>query len=204
MLDTDGRTYYANQSGQLSTGWQTTNNNSYYFDPTTYTADIGMNKIDNKGYYFDKSGRMQTGLFTGQDGQIYYATKDGQLQTGWQSLNGNTYYFDPQSYFAYAGTKELSLDIKRYYFDNSGKLLGWFITQGGELYDYNKDGTRQTGWQTINGDTYYFDLNRFYAYVGNYTLPIDGTKYYFDITGKLLVDCKINPNAVRTKKISFL
>ena len=57
----------------MQTGWQTLNNKTYYFDPT--------------------SGAMKTKWLKIGTNQWYYLNENGTLKTGWQTLNNKTYYF---------------------------------------------------------------------------------------------------------------
>ena len=132
--------YYADEDGVLYSGWKTIGDDEYYFQPydnsdpfAAYTGDIY--EIDGDAYYFDDEGAMYKGLFTrpywatDDDGEEYvaydhfYADEEtGILQTGWQEVDGDTYYFHEDNYFAYA---DGSWTIDDYYctFDENGVLI---------------------------------------------------------------------------------
>ena len=67
MKDSGGRTcyYYASSQGILLTGWQTINNNRYYFYPAdhakAYQAAVGTVTINGVQYIFGADGKLKVG-----------------------------------------------------------------------------------------------------------------------------------------------
>ncbi len=87
-----------------------------------------------------------------ENGNTYYYVNDVK-QSGWQTVDGNTYYFDPKSKAMYKGKK--TIDKKTYYFDAKGVRKTGLITISGSKYYFNPN--MQTGPQKINSKLYYFD-----------------------------------------------
>ena len=75
----------------------------------------------------------QSGWDVLDNGGQCYLDEDGDPITGWQELDGNIYYFDPDSF---------AMQIR------------WVALEDGRYY-LGDDGVRRTGWQTINDKRYY-------------------------------------------------
>ncbi|MFR1832433.1 MAG: N-acetylmuramoyl-L-alanine amidase family protein [Lachnospiraceae bacterium] len=72
--------YYFNNDGSMYTGWLLQNDKWYY-----------LNTVENS---------LQGAMFTGwikRDNQTYYADANGELVDGWCQIDGNWYYFYPDS-----------------------------------------------------------------------------------------------------------
>lgn len=65
-LDTNGKYYYLQANGYMTTGWR---------------------YIDGKWYYFDKSGAMQTGWLKNTEGKWYYFDESGAMARN-TTING--------------------------------------------------------------------------------------------------------------------
>ena len=76
----------------------------------------------------------QSGWDVLDNGGQCYLDEDGDPITGWQVLDGNTYYFD---------------------LDSFAMKIRWITLEDGRYY-LGDDGIRRTGWQTINGKNRYF------------------------------------------------
>lgn len=74
-VESNGACFYANSDSTYAHGWQT---------------------IDNQKYYFDREGRKSVGA-TDVDGTIYDFGDDGCLKHGWRDHSGYRYYFDAAS-----------------------------------------------------------------------------------------------------------
>ena len=193
----DGRGYYSNEKGELQFGWI---NNRYYI-----TKDTGMYKgikdINGKSYHFgENSGQLKIGWSQLLDGRSYYSNEAGELQFGWIEDTGKYYITKDEG--AYKGIKEI--EGKTYHFgENSGQLkIGWsrlldgrnfYSNAEGELlkgeqfidnnwYSFNDDYSLKTGWQELDGYTYYFYSDGTRA---KYICKIAGTRYEFDANGRL-------------------
>ena len=171
----------------------------------------GITEIDGSYYYFDEDDGH---LYKGQPFSVekyvdelyyYYTDEDGVLQEGWVTDEiGNTYYFRDQDgyrrFSAYTSMDMVvSIDDAPYYFDDEGVLYhglferpSWYTdSDGNEQIDYRhyyadeETGILQTGWVTIDGDTYCFYEDNYFAYEdGRYN--IDGVFCTFDEDGVLI------------------
>lgn len=128
-------------------------------------------------YYYD--GKPITGLYEVTNlGKTYYFGTDftnlGLMQTGWKKIGDSTYYFDESNSEGSLGAKHVGWLRKNkasgsgydwYYFDKRGRLItGYYKPEGEkETYYFSPDhidlGRMKTGWQNIDGKTYYFDEN---------------------------------------------
>lgn len=134
-------------------------------------------------FLFEKEGFGYKNIFAIKD--IVYRNDDGDLMYGLQKIDGNTYYFDPDSGVMHKGL--LELDKNTYYF--------------------NEDGKMDTGFKQIEDSCYYFDLNTGTMYKDQFchtterisyfghdgkmvkgTVDVNGKAYNFDQNGQLTLD----------------
>ncbi len=105
------------------------------------------------------------GIFTAS-GKTYYAIA-GKLMTGWQEYENAWYYFDSAT--RYAATGVAVVNGLTYTFDDNGALIkGAWVDDNGKLkYSYGP-AFYAKGWQTIEGETYFFGtmVDGGYAYTG--------------------------------------
>ena len=180
----DGDIYWIRSDGALACGLIETPSGEMYFDTKTYKAVTGFKSIGRRTYMFDTNGIKveKSGLQT-IDGKIYLFSSDGALKSGWQAYKDWLLYFSTTDYAAYTdGIYNIS---GKYYKFNADGLL--FLGNGGPtwiystLYYMGKDGALSSGWQTYNGDRYYFDPSTFEGAIGATT--IDGKTYFFSDEG---------------------
>ena len=80
--------YYFNDDGSLYTGWLKLNGKTYY-----------LNTLDNS---------LQGAMFTGwikRDEKTYFADSNGELLEGWNQIDGQWYYFYPETGEMARGTR---------------------------------------------------------------------------------------------------
>ena len=142
----------------------------------------------------------QSGWDVLDNGGQCYLDEDGDPITGWQELEGNVYYFDPDSFAMqirwitledgryYLGedgirrTDWQTIDGKRYYLgDNGAMVTGWLEQDAGMMY-LNEQGNPHTGWLELAEGTYYLDENSIRQYGW---LELDGNRYYLNEDGTL-------------------
>ena len=86
---------------------------------------------------------------------IAYLDEEGMPLTGWQTMQGSTYYFDPEQNGKMV-TGWLDLPEGRYYFDGMGILhTGWLELPEGLFY-MTRDGSMAVGAVEVEGVTRYF------------------------------------------------
>lgn len=176
------RRYYINVKGQRLTGWQKINGKQYYFNADG-TAASGLTHIGNDDYFFginnhfglpnDDYGIMKTGKVTYPPHTNFFAT-NGKRVTGWQ-FDGSWDYYDPATGEICAvvpGAPNTSL---------SDDYWASMNVSGENYYYYFKNNsTRATGWQTIEGQKYYFDTTAGIANGRMFTgFQKIGTSYYY-------------------------
>ena len=178
MLKIDNEFYYARKNGSLITSdWFTLNKKTYYFGEDG-KALKGYHTIDETLYYFYKKGAGLRKGFQKTPNDLYYSNKNGVVKTGWQTIDGNAYYFNEEApYQALRGYQ--TIDDKLYYFYKGNYILrrGIHITKSGTYYS-NSEGIVQSGWQNIDGNTYYFSEEYPHKALNGYQ-TIDDKLYYF-------------------------
>ena len=205
--DKEGNIYYCDEDGTQAYGRTEIDGKVYYFDPETgaslkegwqdaskisslqgtfymikaeekgkapYMA-FGNVKIGKDTYFFDTS----TGLLQTNSKGAIYTDEKGRVLFGNQTIDGEEYYFDPETGEKAVGWK--TIDGKTYYFDKDGKKYKGvhtidgvegvnfeFDSKTGELltrgragdYFINDDGSIFEGLKEIDGNTYYFNPDR--------------------------------------------
>ena len=197
----DKKEYYSDKNGVMPFGWLTEGGNKYYITREE-GAYKGLREIDGKWYHFGQNSKqLKTGWSITLDKKEYYSDENGELQFGW--ITDGTYkYYITKEIGAYKGIYEI--DGNWYHFGQTTKQLklGWSTTLDKKVYYSNQDGILQkgdlyidnnwyhfnddyalnTGWQVINGKTYYFYADGSKA---RYIAKIAGVRYEFSANGEL-------------------
>ena len=224
----EGRKYYVAENGKLATGIQKIDNKIYLFTDSGIMR-TGLRNHNGKLYYFGANGAAATGFtYVPQLCSTLYFNNDGTAAIGWKSINGNKYYFYDSGAMAWGVTQ---IGSNEYYFDpNTGAQTFGMVQVGpnnymyfakgetkpytglktveGKLYYFAQSGSNrgvtQSGIQTINKKTYYFDpitktavtgfvrcddntyyFGNDYTMVKNKLIKIGGKTYYFDSDGAM-------------------
>ena len=131
-----------------------------------------------------------TGLFE-MNGKYYYAI-GGNLIKGWQDIDG-VYHLFNEDYSAVTGRQKIG--GIHYQFAENGMLLhNVFVTTENGIKCYYGPSNYVRGWQTIEGEKYYFD-EQGYALTGYGVIRVnrndpnsDTLAYLFDEDGKYIED----------------
>ena len=152
--DADDRGWrYTDENGQpVKKQWKHIDGKDYYFDENGYMT-TGWIKQDGKWYYLDFAGERETGWL--QDGKKrYFLQKDGSMVTGWQTIGKTRYHFEEDGTLSTGWVQDENV---YYYIDETGEPhTGWLI-DGGKYYYMDQEGVMQTGWLTLNDGTYYLN-----------------------------------------------
>ena len=194
MLQINGINHLFNNSGawlgecedNLYTGWIQCDSIWYYVEGGKILSNT-IQKIDNGLYYFDGQGKM----LTNQNYNEYHLTESGAaLQSTWlQDAVGQWKYYGDDGRCITSGWKKIG-EFK-YYFSNGvavmcdqviDGVLYHFDSKGAYLEDYE---IMSNGWKLINGDYYYFENGDM---VRNRLMVINGRKYAFDGSGKMIIE----------------
>lgn len=112
---------------------------------------------------------------------VRYLDYYGEPLLAWQTIDGETYYFDPGQDGSMV-TGWLELDGQKYYLDPDGKrLTGWVDTPQGRFF-LQEDGTALHGWYTADAGTYYLAQD---SGVVTGWQELDQSHYYFNSEGLL-------------------
>lgn len=136
-------------------------------------ATIGVLRFAFGIDVFDRSGWTET-----RNGRLQYCLYDGTPLEGWQTIDGDTYYFDPAEnatmvtgwleygvhryYLGCSGvvtTGWSEIDGAQYFFDNSGAMMTGWLEQDGQTYYLGDSGAKVTGWFETADGRYYSDEN---------------------------------------------
>ena len=179
----DGKKYYADANGKITTGWVKYENSWYYlrtekecpetpgametgwllYNNKWYYLDASENGkmvdgkwklIDEKWYHFYSGGVMETG-WTGQTGAWYHLNENGYMETGWFKQNNNWYYLDPARGGKMVASEWMLIDGRWYHFYGGGGMETGWTKQNGNWYHLNANGAMETGWIIMNDDWYY-------------------------------------------------
>ena len=191
----EGDVYYYYMNGKKLSGWQSINNQYYYFDTKTYANVSGHVVIDDIHYDFDEQGKLIKGSWGNAYNGWQYFNGPKSVKMGWIEVDGQWYYIDRHyrvSGYVNVPSRDNSANGICYFDEN-----GVFVEVLNGIYDF--DGTRRyyvngvkkaAGLVEIDGALYFAGSNgviatgRTYVWDGNGILP--ETSYYFDEEGKLM------------------
>ena len=186
--------------GSMATGWLNLGTEEspvwYYMDANAKARSYGRRltgwqTIGGKKYFFEDNGVMAHDTWV----DSFYMTHGGPVATGLQVIDGETYYFDPNTKSRSFGrilTGWRNINNKRYYFDDEGRMQrGWLD----DTFYLKEDGSMATGWLNLGTEVspvwYYMDPNakaRSYGRRLTGWQTIGGKKYYFDDYGVMAHD----------------
>lgn len=160
-------------STEILNGWHEQGKDYYYYINNVPVTGVQLvtdrhDATQNRFYEFDETGKLvseqgTTGLITlGED--LYYAVL-GVAQTGWQVIDGNSYYFHPDTgkavdgeFAIYEAANSWTTNWYTYTFENHILVKGAMVyeTQSGVSgWRYRWAGAWATGWFDMGENTYY-------------------------------------------------
>lgn len=157
-------------------GWNGTGMHRTFVSSRDGKQVHGLYEIDKELYYFGSNGFAKIGWID-QDGFVGYADQDGRLARGETTLNGKSYYFQPETGQLYTGW--VTLDGVDYCFDETGHPRTGMYQENGVTWQLDANGAvqqRLSGWRDVNGSLCYYDENGSPA---QGWLKIDGKDYSF-------------------------
>jgi glucan-binding YG repeat protein len=158
-----GKSYYLKADGKMTKDWLKIDDYWYYFNQDGSMVTSTWKWSKDKWYYLKDSGQAATDWLQIGDKWYYFKDPSGELQTGWFRANGNWYCSN-----------------------NDGSMkTGWAYSKDGWCYlDDNTGIMKKNEWVTVDGKTYYFNINGIMVTGSRY---INGTKYVFNSDGTLSV-----------------
>ena len=197
IFDLHNEKFSCNDIGEKVTGWQSEDEEKYYFRLNGQAVNDQFYNIENNTYYFSKDSLMQTG-FIDVDDSKYYLDTEGKLKKGWFQINGEKYrstseegkllvsaWFD-EGKFKYRTDENGKLKTgrfdevgRKYYGDDNGVALRWRDIDG-DTYYFGNDGVMRTFWGLAGSEWHYFGNDG--KQNKNYKI-INGVKYYVDGSG---------------------
>ena len=202
------------KDGRIATGWQTWENNLYYWNSDGSMKANEAFTDGGKLYFFRSWGGAYKNCWYTSNGKKYYLhDNSAAYQNEWLKADGKWYYFQSDS------TMAANTWIDNYYVDASGvwipnkeKPTDKWITSGnrkwyrhadgsytkndwevinGKYYRFDNEGWMVTGWKKINDIWYYMDKTTGERY-GKGWHWIDGNCYYMNANGEMAVDTWID------------
>ncbi|MDO4344189.1 MAG: transglutaminase domain-containing protein [Eubacteriales bacterium] len=141
----------------------------------------GWKTVSGKKYYY-VNGKKLTSTFKTIGGKRYYFASKGVMYTGWLTKNGKKYYFTKSG-------------------KNKGVMYTGLQTISKKKYYFDKNGVMKTGFQKVNGNTYYFNKKSGAMYIG--WLTQGNKKYYFVKTGSKQGIMRTGLTQIGSKKYYF-
>lgn len=220
---TGGTWYYAKADGTIYEGWLNQGGTWYYLreDSGAMIRD-GISYIEENDEYFafNASGVMQTGWYfdayyktdeNGNEvvagGEWYYFNASGYRQYGWIWDGTGWFYLNKYDGFMYSDICDVAIDGQHYAFNASGKMItGWYFDSwtyedgegnevlAGNWYYFNSSGAMQKGWIWDGTGWYFLDRATGHMTRGGWYY-IDGERYLFNASGKMLTGDQWDENA---------
>ncbi|MEE1178843.1 MAG: L,D-transpeptidase family protein, partial [Lachnospiraceae bacterium] len=198
----DGKTYYINKDGDMTTGYVKVDDSAT--DPSA--TDPSAVKLDPGLYYFSKEGNDPSIDTLGsmlkdcwaqeadENGAWYYLGSDGKAKntgekTGWQQPEEDWYYLKEDGTIDTSKTGWVQIENVWMKADKGVAAIqnaGWYQIEN-RWYMLKNDGTRDTSkvnWQQINGSWYFLkaDGSRDTSKTGMQT-GINGKTYFLNAEG---------------------
>ena len=184
---------YLDANNEIITGWQNIDGDTYYFAPedglaAAYSFIMGRDysyEINGARYAFAEDGKLV------KNGWVHdvYGDSEGKILTGYQKL-GDYYYFFNDIGCALCDFQEI--DGKLYYFntwpeDHHVQWYGWISTGSHLFYCDPQTGVVQTSPRTIDGRKYDFDKTGRMIHDGDILVRFDEYNLYgYDANDELL------------------
>ena len=178
------------------TGWvEDANGHRFYIHPDTLEPVYGLTSIDGDVYYITNEDGAVRGSVEINGIPYHFDEETGARTSGWFAYDGARCYFDPELQSTLCDSFA-TIDGKRYYFNENGRMLTGMVTLESGLYCFDADGVMQTGevetdgvirlfaenGKAVNGwldGCYYSDGVKAIGWT-----EIDGSNCYFDENGK--------------------
>ena len=195
FFDAEANVYRYSYIGELADGWQSINDEWYYFK--NFAAVSGTLKISGVNFTFEENGRLTDGVWVNTfTGYRYYFGPDFYMNK-WHEIDGEWYYFRDGirlTGMQRVGKVDNIYQDRWHMFTDEGVCLG-IVPDGvyeiNDLTRYVVNGKEQYGLFKIDGD-YYFFLSTggyvtdatYYAWETRCDLPCD--TYYFGPDGRIV------------------
>ena len=175
FTDSIDRRFYRNADGTLAVGTVEIDGLPYLFAPNG-VQQLGWQNVNDLRYYYDQSGAPVFGWLTWR-GENYYISKEHGKQTSPLVLAEGKAEFDSYG-IAIQGWHQNEKKQWNYKNEHGISLIDCQITINDIVYSFDKNGVLQTGWQTYNGITRYYDPE--IAVSQNGWITVDQNTYYVD------------------------
>ena len=151
----------------------------YYLSGIDIFAKPGWNSQNGITKYLDNLGKPVTEWQTIDGKSYYFEPETAALTTGWLELDNHLYYLDPTGATC---SSWQTIDGNRYYLEENGAASKGWKTFAEDTYYFSGDGAMVTGLQTIEASSYYFSSEGALQYGWQ---TIDGKRYYFNTDGTM-------------------
>ena len=148
--DAKGDLYWFKDSGVMAYGWEFVNGSMYNFGEDG-KAKNGFCKLGDNTYYFENN-KLRTGFVRDAEGNLYWFNGNGVMVYGWEFIGGYMYNFGEDGK---AKNGWFELNSNKYYLSNYHLVTG-FQRINGDTYWFNDNGIMEIGYRVINGRLYNF------------------------------------------------
>lgn len=173
-----GIRYFVNDVYQ--TGWIKIDGKERYFSRVNGYMVTESQDIEGQWYGINSDGTRIDGFYE-EDGIMRYYV-DGIYSIGWQEIDGNKYYFAKENGAMIKGQYSISGIVHNFGEDGIYTPINGFQNDVNGTRYYIKD-IYQIGWQTIDGNKYYF--SKLDGYLVRGSQSIEGQWYGITNDGKL-------------------
>lgn len=194
----DGVTYYYKDDVMVVNDWVEVEGKEYYFGAEGKMVTTKA-VIDNAVCTFNADGSLATreslDTYTGflaLSGKTYYY-ENGSRVSGWKNVDGDWYYFLPDTQAMLCNAK--TIGSVYYRFGGDGKLLGGTFKDSKSGTRYYVAGQYTTGVTTIDGKDYFFNANGYL--VKNATIEYNNQIITTDASG-VIVNIEAKPTRPET------
>ena len=170
----DGTDYCFGEDGTLQTGGWCTVEGVTCYTHSDGSVHKGLLPLRDGLYCFDQYGRVETGIVNIDGTRFYFSEDDFKAVRGTVIYDGYEYFFG-DDYVMQTGS--IMIDGVPCYFDSNGRRCeGFHDSEEGKYYIDPYTGERAVGWQTIDGNLYYFYED---GIMVDHTTVIDGVNCHF-------------------------
>ena len=180
----EGEWYYLKSDGYMAANsWTRDSIGWMWMDSKGRITKDKWIKYEGEWYYLKSNGYMAANTWTRDSiGWMWMDSKGRITKDKWIKYEGEWYYLKSDGYMAANSWTRDSIGWM--WMDSNGHITKSELIKDNEKWYYLKsDGYMATGWQTIDGFTYYFHSSG-YMY-SNGTFEINGVKYTFADNGAL-------------------
>lgn len=173
----EGETYLFSKNGVLKTGWRTVAGKRRYYNPETGKPVYGRFTVCGEEFFIEPDeGKLTDAIYKGENGDLYLVSEKGTFvrEQGRYEQDG-AYYCVTENGTLAKGLAKVN-DIPYIFGEDGKQKLGWVEDNGREFYYDTTNGEIKLGLANIDNNCYFIDINNGKT---KGVVDIDGVDYYF-------------------------